>query len=612
MKFILTTFTFIISLHLFAQQSNITGTINAGGEVTGAIVSLIKAADSSVVKTNLCEANGSFVLSNVIAGSYLLNISHVGYNRFYSKPFTVGANQQLQFETIMLQAASKDLKEITVTGKKQFVERKIDRLVLNPDAIIGNAGGNALEILEKAPGIQVDANGNISFKGKQGVMVFVDDKPTFLPAQDLANYLRSLPAGSIENVELMTNPPAKYDAAGNSGIINIRLKKNTLKGLNGSLTLGYGQGRYHRTNNSFNINYRLNKINFYSNLSWNQNHSYQDLTINRTYFTPTGIYSSAFTQNSYIKKEGEGLNLRLGADYYISKKSTAGLVVSGFENRNFSPVVNRSKVMNKSNQVDSTVFATNPGDRKWKNGSINLNYTYKIDDKGSELSANADYLYYNADITQQLESFNFNPSNILSSKSTLQSLLPAALRIQTFKTDYLKPLEGNAKLEAGIKFSLVKTDNTASVFDIFDNIKFPNYEFSNKFLYDENINAGYLNYAKEGKKLSFQTGLRIENTNIRGQQLGNPVIKDSSFVRNYSNLFPTLYLQYKIDSLQKNQLMFSVGRRINRPNYQDLNPFSYPLDRFTYYGGNPFLQPTLAYYAEISHTFKNKITTSFD
>ena len=599
-------------MHLFAQQSNITGTINAGGEVTGAIVSLIKAADSSVVKTNLCEANGSFVLSNVIAGSYLLNISHVGYNRFYSKPFTVGANQQLQFETIMLQAASKDLKEITVTGKKQFVERKIDRLVLNPDAIIGNAGGNALEILEKAPGIQVDANGNISFKGKQGVMVFVDDKPTFLPAQDLANYLRSLPAGSIENVELMTNPPAKYDAAGNSGIINIRLKKNTLKGLNGSLTLGYGQGRYHRTNNSFNINYRLNKINFYSNLSWNQNHSYQDLTINRTYFTPTGIYSSAFTQNSYIKKEGEGLNLRLGADYYISKKSTAGLVVSGFENRNFSPVVNRSKVMNKSNQVDSTVFATNPGDRKWKNGSINLNYTYKIDDKGSELSANADYLYYNADITQQLESFNFNPSNILSSKSTLQSLLPAALRIQTFKTDYLKPLEGNAKLEAGIKFSLVKTDNTASVFDIFDNIKFPNYEFSNKFLYDENINAGYLNYAKEGKKLSFQTGLRIENTNIRGQQLGNPVIKDSSFVRNYSNLFPTLYLQYKIDSLQKNQLMFSVGRRINRPNYQDLNPFSYPLDRFTYYGGNPFLQPTLAYYAEISHTFKNKITTSFD
>ena len=612
MNRILSIITIFISSNLFAQQSVITGTVNAEGEVSGAIVTLLKSTDSSVVKTSLCEGNGNYTLSNLKAGSYLLSISHVGYIQYYTKTFSLGAGQQLQFEKISLLANSKELKEITVTAKKQFIERKIDRLVLNPDAIIGNAGGNALEVLEKAPGIQVDVNGNISFKGKQGVMVFVDDKPTYMAALDLANYLRSLPAGSIEIVELMSNPPAKYDAAGNSGIINIRLKKNTLKGFNGSLSVSYGQGRYHRTNNSFNINYRLNKINYYANLSWNQNHSYQDLTINRKYFTPSGLYKSAFTQNSYIKREIEGLNMKLGADYYISNKSTAGLVISGFENRTLSPVQNRSTIINENNQVDSTVLATNPGDRKWKNGSINLNYTYKINNKGSEISANADYLNYQADITQQLESFNFNPANTVSSKSTLQSFLPADLHIQSFKTDYLSPLKGNAKLEAGVKFSRVKTDNTASVFDIINAISIPNYEFSNKFLYDENINAAYLNYAKEGKKLSIQTGLRIENTSISGQQLGNPVIKDSAFVRNYSNLFPTVYLQYKFDSLQKNQMTFSMGRRINRPNYQDLNPFSYPLDRFTYYGGNPFLQPTLAYYAELSHTFDNKITTSID
>ena len=612
MKRIISIITIFISSNLFAQQSVITGTVNAEGEVSGAIVTLLKSTDSSVVKTTLCEANGNYTLSNLKAGSYLLSISHVGYIQFFTKTFSLEVGQQLQFEKISLLANSKELKEITVTAKKQFIERKIDRLVLNPDAIIGNAGGNALEVLEKAPGIQVDVNGNISFKGKQGVMVLVDDKPTYMAALDLANYLRSLPAGSIEIVELMSNPPAKYDAAGNSGIINIRLKKNTLKGFNGSLSVSYGQGRYHRTNNSFNINYRLNKINYYANLSWNQNHSYQDLTINRKYFTPSGLYKSAFTQNSYIKREIEGLNLKLGADYYISNKSTAGLVISGFENRTFSPVQNRSTVINENNQVDSTVLATNPGDRKWKNGSINLNYTYKINNKGGEISANADYLNYQADITQQLESFNFNPANTVSSKSTLQSFLPADLNIQSFKTDYLSPLKGNAKLEAGVKFSRVKTDNTASVFDIINAISIPNYEFSNKFLYDENINAAYLNYAKEGKKLSIQTGLRIENTSIRGKQLGNPIIKDSSFVRNYSNLFPTVYLQYKFDSLQKNQMTFSMGRRINRPNYQDLNPFSYPLDRFTYYGGNPFLQPTLAYYAELSHTFDNKITTSID
>ena len=221
MKLILSIFTIFISLNLFAQQSSITGKISAEGEVSGAIVTLLKSTDSSVIKTTLSEANGNFTLSNLMAGSYLLSISHVGYIQFYTNTFSLGVSQQLQFEKIALLVASKELKEITVTAKKQFIERKIDRLVLNPDAIIGNAGGNALEVLEKAPGIQVDANGNISFKGKQGVMVFIDDKPTYLPAQDLANYLRSLPAGSIENVELMSNPPAKYDAAGNSGIINI-------------------------------------------------------------------------------------------------------------------------------------------------------------------------------------------------------------------------------------------------------------------------------------------------------------------------------------------------------------------------------------------------------
>ena len=601
-----------VSTSVYAQQAKISGTINAATDVTGAVVSLLKAKDSSVAKTTLCEKGGNYEFTNVKAGNYLVSISHVGYTRFYSSVITIGADQGVQVPLITLQTASKELQEIKITAKKPFVERRIDRVVVNPEALFGNAGANALEVLEKAPGILVDLNGNISFKGKQGVMVFIDDKPTFLPAQDLANYLRSLPAGSIESVELMSNPPAKYDAAGNSGIINIRLKKNTVKGINGGLSLSYGQGKYHRTNNSFNINYRINKFNFFSNLSWNQNNSYQDLTINRTYFTPSGVFNSSFTQNSYIKREADGLNLRVGADYYINKKSTAGIVLSGFENRTFSPVENRSKVINSSTQVDSTVFATNPGDRKWRNGSINLNYTYKIDNKGKELSANADYVYYKADITQNLESFNFTPSNILSSKSTLQSLLPATLKVQTAKVDYTNPLPNKSKLEAGAKFSLVNTDNTAAVFDIFNNVTVPNYEFSNRFLYDENINAAYLNYAKEGKKLSVQAGLRMENTNIRGRQLGNPVIKDSSFVRNYTNLFPTFYLQYKVDSLQKHQLALSIGRRINRPNYQDLNPFSYPLDRFTYYGGNPFLQPTLAYYFELSHTFKNKITTSFD
>lgn len=597
---------------IYAQSSTVSGSVKAGDDVSGVIVSLHKAADSSVVKTILCESRGGFFIPNIPSGRYILSVSHVGYLRYYTSTLNVEAGRSLQLPVIVMMPEPRVLKGVIITGKKQFIERKVDRVVVNPEAMIGNAGSNALEVLEKAPGIQVDVNGNISFKGKQGVMVFIDDKPTMLPAQDLANYLRALPSGSIEIVELMTNPPARYDAAGNAGIINIRLKKNILKGVNGSLTLGYGQGTYHRTNNSFNVNYRVNRFNFFSNLSWNQNNSYQDLTINRNYFMPDGQFSSAFTQHSYIKREADGMNIRMGADYYIDQKSTAGIVLAGFQNRTFSPVENRATVLNKYNRLDSTVLATNPGDRRWKSGSVNVNYTYKFDNKGRELTVNADVNYYQADITQELVSQNFNPSNNITSTSTLQSLLPAHLSIHAAKADYVHPLKKQAKLEAGVKFSLVKTDNTAAVFDIFNNITTPNYEFSNQFRYDENINAAYLNYSREGRKVSVQTGLRMENTNIRGHQLGNPKIKDSTFVRHYSNLFPTVYIHYKPDSLQRNQWVISLGRRINRPNYQDLNPFSYPLDRFTYYGGNTFLQPTLAYYLELSHTFKNKLTTSVD
>lgn len=612
-KLIILITTILLSVTAIAQTGKITGTLSGKKELTGTVISLLKAKDSVLIKTTLSEADGSFEFIQLKEGAYIISVSHIGYTKYYSEPVTISSvNNSIQLQSIILTEAIKDLQEIKVTAKKPFVERKIDRVVVNPDVLIGNAGATSLEVLEKAPGVMVDVNGNISLKGKQGVMVFIDDKPTYLSAQDLANYLRSLPAGSIETIELMTNPPAKYDAAGSAGVINIRLKKNTVKGVNGALNLSYGQGRYHRTNNSLNLNYRINKFNFFTNLSWNQNNSYQDLTINRYYFTPDGVYSSGFTQNSYIKRENEGTNLRVGADYYINKKTTAGIVLAGFINTTYSPITNNAKVLDNNNNPAILVAATNPAKRKWKNGSINLNYGYKIDNKGKEINANVDYIQYDGRVSQNLTSSNFTPGNTLLSKSILASSLPATINIQTAKVDYTNPLAKGAKLEAGIKTSFVNTDNIADFFDVVNNASVPNYEFSNRFQYKENINAAYFNYSKDWKQFSIQTGLRMENTNITGNQFGNPTQKDSNFTRNYTNLFPTVYLQYRADSLQKHVFGFSIGRRINRPNYQDMNPFTYPLDRFTYYAGNPFLQPTLAYSFEISHTYKNKITTSVE
>lgn len=607
-------FFIIVSLNsIQAQTSSITGSIKEYTEANGVIVTLIRASDTAFVKTTFCNEQGKFEFELVKQGSYQISISVLGYKKYLSSTIEIlSTNLKVQLPPIVLQPKVNEIDNVTVTAKKSFVEKKIDRVVINPDALIGNAGATALEVLEKAPGVLIDVNGNISLQGKQGVVVFIDDKPTYLSAADLAGYLRSLPAGNIESIEIMVNPPAKYDAAGNAGIINIKLKKNKTIGWNGGINISYGQGRYRRSNNSFNLNYRINKFNFFSNIGFTQNHSYQDLTINRYYYNTDGSYNSGFTQNSYIKKEQQSTNARLGADYYATSKTTLGIVLAGFINPSFSPVDNTAVITNSSNQPVNYIVATNPAEKLWKNGSINLNYSYKPNTKGSELTANADYIVYNSTVSQNLVNKIFSSSNILQSSSTLQSSLPATITIQSVKADYTNPLTQGGKIDMGIKYSWVSTNNTADFYDVVNNVSTPNYQFSNKFKYTEGISAAYINYAKDFKSFSIQAGLRLENTHINGHQLGNPAVKDSTFSLNYNNLFPTLFMAYRLDTVNKHQLGLSVGRRIDRPNYQDMNPFTYPLDRYTYYGGNPFLQPTFSYNIQLSHTYKNIVTTTLD
>jgi iron complex outermembrane recepter protein len=213
---------------------------------------------------------------------------------------------------------------------------------------------------------------------------------------------------------------------------------------------------------------------------------------------------------------------------------------------------------------------------------------------------------------QSLLNNTFTPNRTFVSGSVLDSSLPSTIDIKTGKVDYLHPLKNGGKLEAGLKSSFISTANVADFYDVVGEKRNQNYEFSNNFKYNENINAAYVNYSIEGKRWGFQAGLRFENTNVKGNQLGNKVVKDSSFTRSYDNLFPTLYVSYKLDTTDTHQLGFSYGRRIDRPDYQSMNPFTYPMDRFTLYGGNPFLRPTFSNNFELSHTYKNKITTSIE
>jgi len=600
----------------FAQntvpQSTISGRV-LNGEGQGAefaTVALMK--DSVLIKTVLTNADGGFSFDATPYGQYYIKVSMIGAPIFTSSQFTVDTeNTPYKIPEIKLTTDAKMLAEVNVSGRKSFVERKIDRTVVNVDALTSNAGTNALDVLEKSPGISVDQNGNISLKGKSGVNIFIDDKPTYLSGSDLENYLKSLPSSTLDQIEIMTNPPARYDAAGNGGVINIKTKKSKIGGFNGGLNLSANQGELFRSNNSFNFNYRKNKINVFGNLSYNLNNSFTDLDLNRTYKDGEGNIQSYFRQSSYFKRHGNTLNLKTGLDYYASENTTWGVVINGMNRISKQVNNNTSNLSNPMMVLDSVIRAENIDQIKYQNLGANLNYRHKFDRSGREIIVDADYLRYRNKTNQNYYNYSYFADMQPKYQDILRGWLPSDIDIYTLKADYVHPLANGWKMDAGIKAAYTETDNLADYSSIANNLERIDYEKSNHFLYRENINAAYLNFVHEGKKLSIQAGLRYENTISDGHQLGNLVKPDSSFRRTYNNLFPTVYLSYKLDTASNNQLGLNYGRRVDRPYYQDLNPFFSPLDKFTYYVGNPFLKPSFTQSVELSHIFHNKLTTSF-
>lgn len=604
----------LLFVGLFAFQVRAQNTPTIKGNIVdeqqkplaNATISLLKMKDSSIAKVTFADSLGHFQFERIAPTSYILTVSFVGFKPHFT-PLSISTGQSIDLQTISLEAST--LQAVSVFAKKPFVEQKIDRMVVNPDALIANAGLTALDVLEKAPSIAVDMNGLISLRGKNGVMVFIDDKPTNLAPADLANYLRSLQSNTIESIEIMPNPPAKYDAAGNAGIINIRLKKNTVKGFNGNVSLAYGQGFYHRTNNSFNFNYRKNKINFFSTTNYNINNSYQDLTIDRKYFNLNNELQLAFNQRGWLKIHTGSINGRAGIDYYLNKKTTLGVVFNGFVNPVRRLTDNFAALRSHNNTLDSTLQSLADRDGNWYNASVNLNVTRKIGAKGKEISANVDVIHYRLAAVSNLTNQVFLPNGIKSTFDELLGDIPATIDIQTAKIDYLQPIK-NGNFEVGAKISLIQTDNTANYFDVINALKRPNYVFSNRFIYQENITAAYLNFSRQMRRLGIQAGLRYEYTLSLGDQKGNPLVKDSTFRRPYGELFPTFYASYKVDSFGKHIVQINYGKRINRPDYQALNPFTYPLDKFTLYSGNPFLRPTFAHNIELSYIYKSWLSTT--
>jgi outer membrane receptor protein involved in Fe transport len=604
-----------MSLSYFSSAQSagkVSGSIKDGGNqkiIDAATISLLRTKDSSLVKTAIADKDGNFIFEKVKDGAYLIAAASIGHTKVYSTAFEVNElHADVAVGVLQLVPTNQDLKEVVVLNKKPLIERKADRTIVNVDAAISNVGTTALEVLEKSPGVTVDKDGNVSLKGKQGVLIMLDGKPSYLTGQDLTNLLKSMPSANLDQIEIMTNPSAKYDAAGNAGIINIKTKKNKQAGFNGNINLSYGQGFYAKTNNSLNVNYREGKFNVFGSVSANYREGFQKLDITRHYKNADQSLNAIFEQSSGEVRYSNNYNTKVGADFYASKKTTIGFVFTGFTTPGHQKNNNTSYLKNNMNVIDSIVTANSTEKSTWRNAAVNLNFRHQFDSTGRELTADVDYVTYNAD--KQQDFLNTSYTNNWNKKyaDNLIGELPSVINIVSAKLDYTHPLKSGLKIETGLKTSFVKTDNTAGYYNLISNLKLPDYEKTNQFVYKENINAAYFNMNKDIKKWSLQAGLRLENTNIQGNQFGNPQRTDSAFKQNYTSLFPTFYVGY--NASEKNQFSLSYGRRINRPDYEDLNPFLFFLDKYTYGGGNPFLKPSYANALEASHTFKQFLTTT--
>jgi len=606
---------FLVGLFSFssnAQGGKVSGSVIDGSQKTieSATISLARAKDSSVVKFSVAGKEGAFSFDGIAYGKYLVTVSAVGHQKGYSPAFELSANNAaVQLKAIELVPVSKSMTAVTVTARKPLIEQRIDRTVVNVEASVTNVGSTAMEVLEKSPGISVDKDGNISLKGKAGVMVLIDGRPTQLGSSDLANLLRSMNANQLDQVEIMTNPPAKYDAAGNAGIINIKTKKNKMVGYNGSLNASYGQGHLPKFNEGFNFNYREGKWNLFTNLSHGYRERDNRLTIQRNFTNETTkALVSHFDQVASMKNSGSSYNAKLGADFFASKNTTFGVVLNGFSSPNSFVNHNTIDISDKNGVLTSNTKALAKQDESWKNFSTNLNFRQVLDTTGKELTADLDYVTYDANNNQSLSNYYYSATGIETKKGdTLYGRLPQNIDIYSGRIDYTMPLKKGARFEAGLKTSWVRTDNDAAYDTLHNGTAIRDLNRSNHFVYEENINAAYVNLSGSlSKKISAQLGLRVENTNAKGNQLTT----NENFDRHYTQLFPTAFLQYAAN--EKNTWGLNYGRRIRRPNYESLNPFIEYLDRYTSQQGNPNLKPQFSHNIELSHTYKGFLTTTLN
>lgn len=541
--------------------------------------------DSIIFKSELTNAEGQFVIETE-KGEYLLIVKQLG-KKIYSQK--LDAKQNLNLGVLQIIIPDNQIQEVKITSKKKLIERKVDRLVFNVENSISAIGGDAIDALKITPRVKVK-NDNISMIGKNNLSVMVDDKLILLSGDELINFLKSIPSDNIKNIEVISTPPAKYDAEGNSGLINIKLKKSKLNQWNAFLRSSYIQSTYPKGSFGGNFDYQKNKISLYSNLNY-VNGSNAPIETNKIYY-PLSLWSEENKRRDFQNS----VNGRIGADYKASEKWSVGLQYLGSFSKPKITENSLTSIYNQTNtQINSYINTLSENLVKNNNHSLNLNSTVVFDTIGKKMNINLDYFEFKNDNNRI-----FNTLNLLSANNTnLQDIENYSTKI-----DFEHPIKW-INLSYGGKLSFIKTQNNVDYFDTTTGIPIFDPTQSNEFNYKENIQAIYLNGTKKlNEKWETQLGIRLENT----QTEGFSTTLNQKNTNNYAKLFPTFYLTYTPN--ETNSFSINYNKRINRPSYNRLNPFRWYNNPFSYTEGNPFLQPSFSNNIELNYTLNDNWSNS--
>ena len=585
-------------------QTTIYGKVmNAGGQpLANASILLLDPKDSSLVKGQLSNDAGAFRFENITEGKYLVSATYTGFKNECTEPFNVAAKQErMELGIIKLEKIPEQLQEVIVAAKKPLYEQKIDRLVINVAAGITFAGSNALDVLERSPGITVKRMSNsLSINGKDGVMVMINGKRVYMEISAVIQMLSSMPSGDIERFEIITTPPANFDAEGNAGVINIVLKSNNQFGTNGSYTITAGYNKGEQNSASLNINHRKGKTNLFANYSFSRNRL-QQVWDNYHAVTNAGKLLENYSQDNRHAIESQNF-VQAGIDYEISKKTIIGALVSA-NFRHWTMEALNDAFVSINHQLDTAVKIINNElhNTQYYDVNLNLQHNIKPDEK---LTVNIDYLQYQDNNPNSYANAYYNSNGGFLYNENVQSSKNTPLTFWIGAIDYTKTISKKVDMEAGVKATQSGLRNEVAVNTFFTNAWVKDTSLSGNHTLDENISAAYTSFtAKLSEKISMKLGLRYEYTHsILASETGKDDI-----TRNYGNLFPSFFMMYNIK--EASSINLSYSKRIWRPSFMDLAPYVIFLDPKTFSTGNPALQPAIIDAVNAAYTLKNKMIT---